>query len=953
MQRVRGDEQQGTNVERPAAARALPRFARGSDHEITANCRVPDERRANVFGEPTVIADAAVSAPMIAACRQEPQVAQTIGRFELIRELGRGGMGRVFLGRDTKLGRKVAIKFLLQSDASFVQRFLVEARATARCTHENIVTIYEFGEHEGQPYLVLEYLEGRTLGKVFDGELSLRELVEIMTAIARALARAHEHGIVHRDLKPANVIVTERGHVKVLDFGIAQFAEAAAAGPAQTVLGTVPYMPPEQWRGEPVDHQADIWAFGLMWWRAFARVHPAGPTSIEKIGPRLRDLDTPLPSLATRVPECPPELVEIVDRCLAMRKSRRFATAAEVVAALEEFLAPTIELSTDELSPYQGLTAFGEDAARYFFGRTAEIRAAVRTLEASPLLAVVGPSGVGKSSFVHAGVVPALRAHGYTHVHVIRPGRTPLARLAAVAGDVVATGETTIDIARIEDAPGLFGTLLRNAASRRGERVVLVVDQLEELFTLCDSPTIRTQFLTALLSAADDPSSPVRVVLSMRADFLDRLDGHKTFLAELSRGLMFLSAPDPTSVREVIVRPAELAGYTFEDPWIVDDMLEAATARGALPLVSFAATQMWETRDRSRRVLSVAAYNAMGGVWGAVTRHADRVVAAVPPSDHKVLRAIMLRLVTPEGTRAVVDLAELTTLTADARVVSRIVDLLVNARLIHLHGDGDGSTTIELVHETLITEWPTLRNWLDEGPALRAFLPELRHAAKQWASRGRTDELVWRGAIARDALERAMPHLPELVDVERDFVRAVQRQQGRARRRRIAILSALICACVLVLAGASTAMVQIKLAERNARDKAVTAETALREAKSARDALQDKLDVIDQERAAREAAERERIAAEDLRRGAQEVADAARLSEEESREQLKQANIELERRVREAEAARERALLAQAAAYRAGAVANEARAVAERLLAKERAEREKLEQRLRDIGTKL
>src|SRR5678816_2154368 len=130
----------------------------------------------------------------------------TIGRFELIREIARGGMGQVFLGRDTKLGRKVAIKFLLRDDAHFVQRFLVEARATARCTHENIVTIFEVGEHDGLPYMVLEYLEGKTLSQLLETRMPVRQFAELMLPVVRALERAHEHGIVHRDLKPSNIL---------------------------------------------------------------------------------------------------------------------------------------------------------------------------------------------------------------------------------------------------------------------------------------------------------------------------------------------------------------------------------------------------------------------------------------------------------------------------------------------------------------------------------------------------------------------------------------------------------------------------------------------------------------------------------------------------------------------------------------------------------------------------
>ena len=190
-----------------------------------------------------------------------------IGRFELIREIARGGMGQVFLGRDTKLGRKVAVKFLLRDDPHFVQRFLVEARATARCSHENIVTIYEVGEHEGLPYMVLEFLEGKTLSDVLEGKPGLRQFVELMVPVARALERAHEHGIVHRDLKPSNIFVTDRGSVKVLDFGVARLVDraesdivrATAAMEAvnldemnssstftgsNSLVGTLPYMSP-------------------------------------------------------------------------------------------------------------------------------------------------------------------------------------------------------------------------------------------------------------------------------------------------------------------------------------------------------------------------------------------------------------------------------------------------------------------------------------------------------------------------------------------------------------------------------------------------------------------------------------------------------------------------------------------------------------------------------------
>ena len=241
----------------------------------------------------------------------------------------------------------------------------------------------------------------------------------------------------------------------------------------------------------------------------------------------------------------------------------------------------------------------------------------------------------------------------------------------------------------------------------------------------------------------------MRVVLSMRADFLDRLAGHKQFLAELSRGLFFLSAPDHDNLRETLVRPAELAGYTFEDPSIVDDMMQAATSRGALPLLQFAATRLWDARDRERKLLTVAAYEQMGGVGGAFARHADEVAAAVPPQSQALLRAIMTRLVTPEGTRAVVDHDELLGLSRRHAEVESILDQLVRARLVSLHTDPKQGATVEIVHEVLITEWPTLARWLEDSQALRGFMHELRQAVKQWVARGKPSDLVWRGATKK------------------------------------------------------------------------------------------------------------------------------------------------------------------------------------------------------------
>ena len=815
--------------------------------------------------------------PPIDAKPQQPQAIeiaahQRIGRFELIRELARGGMGQVFLARDTKLGRKVAIKFLLDNTPSFVQRFVIEAKATALCTHENIVTIHEVGEHAGLPFMVLEYLQGKTLTELLVERPTPRAFAELIVPVVRALERAHEHGIVHRDLKPSNIFITERGTVKVLDFGVAKLFDSPverAAGSRRPpsidgssdaisyvtfagggwIVGTLPYMSPEQWGAGEVDHASDLWAAGILFWRALTGVHPAGTGDPAKLQARVTDLATPLPSIGAQDPSIPRPLVAIVDRCLAMRKADRYPSATELLADLQSYLAPRQRAPTagDE-SPYRGLASFGESDAKFFFGRSGEIRSSVAQLESWPLLAVVGPSGVGKSSFIHAGLIPEIRATpGPWRVLQLRPGRNPIASLAAVAG---------VD-EELAESPGQFGHALREQAARDRTKVLIVVDQLEELFTLSDDAGAREAFLAALLGAADDRSSPVRVVLSMRADFLDRLAADHQFLGELSRGLFFLSAPDRENLRETLVRPAELAGYSFEDPKIVDDIVQTAARRGALPLLQFAATRLWDTRDREKRMLTRAAYEAMGGVAGAFVRHADEVAAAVAPQHRPLLRAIMTRLVTPEGTRAVIDRDELRSLATDATEVERILDQLVRARLVHVHTDAGEGATVEIVHEVLITEWPTLQRWLEDGHAVRGFLGELRTAARQWAARGKRADLVWRGATARDALATSERHVLELAAAEREYLAEMKRQARRTRRRRVFVVVSIFTVLVAVIGLGAIGLVRISEAEKQASQRALDAANEAQKAKAAERDSAMQLQALRAEEARRHQAEME------------------------------------------------------------------------------------------------
>ncbi|HWU90453.1 MAG TPA: serine/threonine-protein kinase, partial [Kofleriaceae bacterium] len=599
-----------------------------------------------------------------------PTPGERIGQYEIIRELGRGGMGAVFAARDTKLGRKVAIKFLTgDTDPEVTARFILEAKATARCSHENIIVIHDVGERGGHPFMVLEHLEGAPLTRLLQTsrKLPAAQAVELMVPVVRALTVAHAHNIVHRDLKPDNIFATDSGTIKVLDFGIAKLvqgsaedraalvrsAAASAAGSGHgeiqevtrreltrreltrrgVLVGTLPYMSPEQWGagGGIVDHQADLWAVGIILFEMVAGRHPLAP----RRGWELMitgALQEPMPSVRGVCPGLPDELADVIDRCLEKRKDRRFGSARELHDALEPLLPGRYvrRLRSDE-SPYAGLKSFQESDAHRFFGRSRDVAAAVARLRDAPLLGIVGPSGVGKSSFVRAGVVPALKASGEPwSVLVVRPGRTPMAALAyALAPIVTAEPHTSTTVAaelsqqqaileRLYAEPGFFGAALRSRARSRGQHLLLFVDQFEELYTQVADARERLAFTACLTGMCDDATTPLRLVLSLRSDFLDHVAESPALMAELARGLFFLTPPSRDGLRDALIQPAEMAGYQFESPVMIESMLDHLEhTPGALPLLQFAASQLWEMRDRERRLLTAASYHRIGGIAGA------------------------------------------------------------------------------------------------------------------------------------------------------------------------------------------------------------------------------------------------------------------------------------------------------------------------------------------------
>ena len=272
-----------------------------------------------------------------------------------------------------------------------------------------------------------------------------------------------------------------------------------------------------------------------------------------------------------------------------------------------------------------------------------------------------------------------------------------------------------------------------------------------------------------------------------------------------------------------------MIGYKFESSAMVGDMLDAlADTPGALPLLQFAAAKLWDARDRQRHLLTMASYHSIGGISGALATHADEVVRNMSSSQQKLTQRVFRQLVTPDRTRAIVELEDIYQLDHSRDDIGRVIDLLVAARLLVVQTRSDaGGGSVELVHESLIERWPTLKRWLDEAQEDAQFVSQLSAAAKQWDAKGRPLGLLWRGDAMEEARRWYGTSVRTLAPREQAFLDSVLSLAQRGRRARRAVLIAVIAVLALVAGGASVAYVRVRAAEQEASDKQKIAEAAL------------------------------------------------------------------------------------------------------------------------------
>ncbi|MCP4409130.1 MAG: hypothetical protein GY807_15510 [Gammaproteobacteria bacterium] len=463
-------------------------------------------------------------------------------------------------------------------------------------------------------------------------------------------------------------------------------------------------------------------------------------------------------------------------------------TPPSVITEIEDIKTELAELQTElevlpeivRQNPYRGLSAFREEDADVFFGRETFTAELVESVQQKPLVAVLGPSGSGKSSIVFAGLIPALR-HGESQwlIANFRPGSDPFLGLASALVPLLEPELSKIK--QIGEARDLATRLSKKRSPLSdyvynihqiypGHRLLLIADQFEELYTLTQESEIRDKFLDLLLATIDTNASvtftDLHLIFTLRADFLGQALLYIPFGDALQDKNKLLRPMNPDELRMAIEKPAELRGMTFEAGLVERVLEDVRNEPGNLPLLEFALTQLWE--QQSQGELTHEAYEAIGRVDGALSRHADQVFEGLDEVERLRARRVFVQLVRPgEGT---VDTRRLARRNELSEADWILVQQLASTRLVVTNLDPDEQETTEVVHEALIQSWGRLREWMNEDRRFRIWQERLRAALSQWQVSRQDEGALLRGTPLAKAEGWLAERKADLSAIEQEFI---------------------------------------------------------------------------------------------------------------------------------------------------------------------------------------
>ncbi len=727
-------------------------------------------------------------------------IARPLRGYVLRELLGEGSFGAVYRATQPGVERDVAVKVIrpeLADDRSFVRRFEAEAQLVARLEHPHIVPLYDFWRQPGGAFLVFRLMRGGSAEALVtsNGPLTLERAGAVLADIGSALTAAHGQNVVHRDVKPANILFDDAGVAYLADFGIAAALGTDSKVPQRWSAGSALYASPEQLRDGVEDAQADQYALAVTIWELLTGRAPFGGRDASSVmATKLRESLGPVEEFC---PSVPAAISAVLSRAGSVHPMDRYASVAEFVGAWQRAFAGVIAGDTNPASiangdvvlrsgaatmlgagrpvsnPYKGLRPFREADVADFHGRASLVDRLVATVADASFVAVVGPSGSGKSSVVLAGLVPRLRVSGCLVV-TMTPGENPLASSSVALSQLASEGDVDLlSMAAMRRPTGMRDAM---KAISNGDDLVVVIDQLEELWTLA-SEEERDRFLSSLA----DPIAAgfCRVVATIRADFFDRPLADATLGPLVSKHTFGVTPMTAAELHEAITRPADQVGVRFEPALVSQLVAETIDQPGSLPLLQFTLGELFEGRNGA--VITTDAYNELGGLAGSLSRQAEDIYDGFGAADRGAVRRMFSRLVAPgegsEDTRRRVTVGEL------AGVPDHVVAAFVNRRLVT--SDRDRVTRepiVEVAHEVLLRSWPRLRGWLAED---RTWLRELRGlsaAAAQWDAGGNDEGDLYRGARLAVVAELASAHPDALTEPEQRFL-ARSLDQGAAQER--------------------------------------------------------------------------------------------------------------------------------------------------------------------------
>ncbi len=687
--------------------------------------------------------------------------------YELQQLLGEGGFGAVYRAYQPAVKRNVALKIILPEFANqpeFIRSFESEAQLIARLEHLHVVPLYDFWRDPDGAYLVMRLMQGGSLRDLIKkGPLELSFTAKILDQIASALYAAHRQGIIHRDIKPDNILLDEDQNAYLTDFGISidlNRDEDDEDDFDDTLTGSPHYISPEQAQQLKLSPRSDVYSLGIVLFEMLTGQAPfvGNTTMMELI---LKQINEPLPPLETFNPDLPPTLDLVIQQATDKNPDARYpntlalaqafrqaislpansftAEAIEVEAPADDE-APIIDVITPSIdNPYKGLRPFEQADASDFFGRDALIEQLLTTLEKTRFLAVIGPSGSGKSSVVKAGLIPRLRKGALSNsekwfIGEFVPSNDPFRELASVLLSCATERVSNLEYLLRASDSGLVEAANRILPDNDTE-LVLLIDQFEEVFTLVEDEATRTAFLASLLVAATSDESRVRIIITLRADFYDRPLLYAGFGELIRRHSEVVLPLGSAEIEQAIVGPAARVGCTVEPALVAAITTEIQDQPGALPLLQYALTEVFERREGS--ILTYTAYQASGGVLGALARRAEEIYQQLDAQKQNAVRQIFLRLVTlgegTEDTRRRVEYSELLSIGDNQEIIQTVLDLYSRYRLLTFDNDPvTRNPTVEVAHEAILREWKRLREWLDESRDDVRSQQRLASAANIW-----------------------------------------------------------------------------------------------------------------------------------------------------------------------------------------------------------------------------